>query len=177
MTHVPAPDGAPLPPDDLSRNLVVGRAEDDALPHIGLAGDSYTILVSGEDTGGQFTLIDMLVPPGGGPPPHRHDFEETFTVLEGAIEVTFRGETVTLSAGQTANIPANAPHRFTNAGDATAHLLCTCSPAGQDAFFLQVGDRLPSRDAHAPKPTDEALSARGAKVGELAALYRTEMLT
>jgi quercetin dioxygenase-like cupin family protein len=27
-------------------------------------------------------VIDMHVPPGGGPPPHRHDFEEMFTVLE-----------------------------------------------------------------------------------------------
>ena len=176
MTHVPAPDASPLPPDDLDRKLTVARADDDALPHIGLAGDSYTILLSGEDTGGQFTLIDMLVPAGGGPPPHRHDFEETFTVLEGEIEVTFRDETLTLSAGQTANIPANAPHRFTNAGQTTAHLLCTCSPAGQEAFFLQVGDRLPSRGAHAPKPTEADLAARRAKVGELAPLYRTEFI-
>jgi len=36
-------------------------------------------------------LIDMLVPRGGGPPPHRHDFEETFVVLEGEIDATFRG--------------------------------------------------------------------------------------
>jgi hypothetical protein len=34
----------------------------------------------------------MLVPPGGGPPPHRHDFEEMFTILDGEIELTFRGE-------------------------------------------------------------------------------------
>jgi mannose-6-phosphate isomerase-like protein (cupin superfamily) len=38
------------------------------------------------------------VPPGGGPLPHRHDFEETFVVLAGEIEVTFRGETSTLRA-------------------------------------------------------------------------------
>ena len=64
--------------------LTVARPdEDQSLPHIGLVGDTYTILVTGRDTEGKYTLIDMHVPPGGGPPPHRHDFEEMFTVLDG----------------------------------------------------------------------------------------------
>jgi len=32
----------------------------------------------------------MHVPPGGGPPPHRHDFEEMFTVLDGEVQMTTR---------------------------------------------------------------------------------------
>ncbi len=108
---------APVPPDDLSRELTVARPDhDQSLPHIGLVGDTYTILVTGEDTAGKYTLIDMHVPPGGGPPPHRHDFEEMFTVLDGEVQVTFRGETLVARAGETINVPANAPHAFTNAG-------------------------------------------------------------
>src|SRR5271165_6365751 len=85
----------PIPPDDPSRRLTVARPdEDQGLPHIGLVGDTYTILVTGEETAGKYTLIDMYVPPGGGPPPHRHDFEEMFTVLDGEILVTFRGHAV-----------------------------------------------------------------------------------
>ena len=81
----------PIPPDDLSRRLTIARPdEDQGLPHIGLVGDTYTILVAGQDTAGKYTLIDMHVPPGGGPPPHRHDFEEMFTVLSGEVRVTFR---------------------------------------------------------------------------------------
>src|SRR5712672_4096951 len=108
-----------VPPDDLQRNLALARPnEDQNLPHIGLAGDTYTILLTGEDTAGRYCLIDMLVPPGGGPPPHRHDFEEMFTVLEGEVELTFRGERLVARAGETVNVPANAPHAFTNTGDA-----------------------------------------------------------
>ena len=67
----------PIPPDDLSRGLTIARPdEDQGLPHIGLVGDTYTILVAGQDTACKYTLIDMHIPPGGGPPPHRHDFEE-----------------------------------------------------------------------------------------------------
>jgi mannose-6-phosphate isomerase-like protein (cupin superfamily) len=93
-----------LPPDDPQRNLAVARPDDDsALPHVGVVGDTYTILLSGKDTGGRYCLIDMHVPPGGGPPPHRHDFEESFTILEGEIEVTFRGKQSVLRTGETAH--------------------------------------------------------------------------
>ncbi|MEA3163432.1 MAG: hypothetical protein QOE88_1250, partial [Verrucomicrobiota bacterium] len=83
----------PIPPDDLKRDLAIARPNaDQSLPHIGLVGDTYTILPSGQDTGGRYCLVDMHIPPGGGPPPHRHDFEESFTILEGEIVATFRGE-------------------------------------------------------------------------------------
>jgi hypothetical protein len=53
-----------VPPDDLRRKLTAARAESgENIPHIGLAGDTYTILLTGKDTAGQFCLIDMHVPP------------------------------------------------------------------------------------------------------------------
>ncbi|HEX7565482.1 MAG TPA: cupin domain-containing protein, partial [Bradyrhizobium sp.] len=80
MTNTSAPRAA-LPPDDASRKLTVANPDDAAMGHISVAGGTYTILVTGKDTGGRYCLIDMLIPPGGGPPPHRHDFEEMFTIL------------------------------------------------------------------------------------------------
>ena len=55
-----------IPPGDLSRSLVASRSADQNLPHIGLLGDPYTILLTGKDTAGRFSLIDMHIPPGGG---------------------------------------------------------------------------------------------------------------
>src|SRR6202050_3691881 len=147
---------SPIPPDDPSRGRTVARPdEDQSLPHIGLVGDTYTILVTGHDTAGRYTLIDMHVPPGGGPPPHRHDFEEMFTILEGEIELTFRGVSAVARAGETINVPANAPHVFRNVSDRPARLLCLCSPAGQEAFFKEVGVPVAHR-TRAPPPLDEA---------------------
>ena len=168
---------APVPPDDLSRKLTVARPDDDqTLPHIGLVGDTYTILVTGEDTAGKYTLIDMHVPPGGGPPPHRHDFEEMFTVLDGEVLLTFRGQQSVARAGETVNVPANAPHAFTNASGRPARLLCMCSPAGQEEFFLEVGQRVGTR-TEAPAKLDEAAQAAFvAKARALAPQYRTELL-
>jgi quercetin dioxygenase-like cupin family protein len=166
-----------LPPDDLQRHLALARPnEDQSLPHIGLAGDTYTILLTGADTSGRYCLIDMLVPPGGGPPPHRHDFEEMFSILEGEIEVTFRGLPSILRTGETANIPANAPHHFRNVSQRTARLLCLCSPAGQEEFFLSVGVPVASRTTPSPQLDQTAQDALKAKAEALAPQYRTEFL-
>jgi quercetin dioxygenase-like cupin family protein len=173
----PTPPAASIPPDDLRRDLVVARPEEDeTLPHFGVVGDTYTILLTGEDTGGRYTLIDMFVPPGGGPPPHRHDFEEMFTVIEGEIELTFRGVTAVARAGDTANVPANAPHAFTNASDRPARLLCMCSPPGQEEFFAQVGVPVATRTTTPPKLDEEAQEAFIAKAVALSPRYRTELL-
>ncbi len=166
----------PLPPDDLERPLVVARPDADTLPHIGLVGDTYTILLSGNDTDGRYCLIDMHIPPGGGPPPHRHDFEESFILLEGEIEATFRGEKSVLGVGETVNIPANAPHQFTNASQQPARLLCLCSPAGQEEFFREVGIPVASRTTPPPPLDAAAQAAFKAKSEALAPKYRTELL-
>ncbi len=162
----------PIPPDDPSRTLT--HANPDTLPHIGLVGDTYTVLLAAKDTAGKYCLIDMHIPPGGGPPPHRHDFEETFTVLTGEIEATFRGAKATVKAGETIHIPANAPHQFRNAADQPARLLCICAPAGQEDFFAQLGVPVKTRTTPPPKPNPEAQAEFKTKAQALAPKYKTE---
>lgn len=168
-------DRSPLPADDASRTSTLAQADGD-LRHVSVVGDTYTILLDGTQTANRTCLIDMHVPKGGGPPPHRHDFEETFTVLEGEIEATFRGEKTTVRAGETLHIPANAPHSFTNAAEAPARLLCTCSPSGQEEFFLFIGKLVPTRTSPPPPMSEEEKAASMKLAGELAPKYRTEMI-
>jgi quercetin dioxygenase-like cupin family protein len=168
---------SPIPADDADRKLKFAKPDsDDQLPHIGVVGDTYTIILTGEDTAGRLCLIDMHVPPGGGPPPHRHDFEETFAVLEGELEVTFRGAKSVVRAGQTIHVPANAPHQFHNASDKPVRMLCTCSPAGQEKFFLEVGVPVATRTTPPPWLDEVAQAAFVAKAKSLATKYRTELL-
>ncbi len=168
---------APIPADDPKRKLKLAKPDlADQLPHIGVVGDTYTIILTGEDTAGRLCLIDMYVPPGGGPPPHRHDFEETFAVLEGELEVTFRGVNSVVRAGETIHVPANAPHQFHNASDKPARMLCTCSPAGQENFFVEVGVAVATRTTAPPKLDKAGQGAFIAKAKSLAAKYRTELL-
>jgi quercetin dioxygenase-like cupin family protein len=166
-----------LAPDDLKRTLSFAQPDNDRdVEHIGLVGDTYTVTVSGKDTAGRFCVIDMHIPPGGGPPPHRHDFEETFIVLDGEIEATFRGKKSVVRAGDTVNIPANAPHQFHNTSSNATRLLCICSPAGQEKFFKEVGVKVATRTTPPPKLSPEEQEAFMKKALALAPQYRTEFL-
>ena len=176
MANETAMQGGGIPADDLARAFVIAAGNDESRPHIGLVGDTYTVLLSGKDTAGRFCLIDMHIPPGGGPPPHRHDFEESFILLEGEMEATFRGKKATVKAGEILHIPANAPHQFHNVSDKDVRLLCICSPAGQEEFFEQVGVRVATRTTAPPKLDAEGEAAFRAKAGALAAKYKTEFL-
>jgi quercetin dioxygenase-like cupin family protein len=165
-----------IPPDDPNRQLTVADPNDARLRHVSVAGGTYTILLSGAETAGRYCLIDMLVPDGRGPPPHRHDFEEMFTLLDGELEFTFRGETQTVRAGSTVNIPANAPHAFKNISGKMARMLCLCAPAGQEELFMAVGFLVDSRTAPPPKVSAEAQAEKGKLLAMLLPKYRTEIL-
>jgi quercetin dioxygenase-like cupin family protein len=176
-TNSPQQPVSAIPPDDPRRKLAIAQPDiDQTIPHIGVVGDTYTILLTGKETAGRFCLIDMHIPPGGGPPPHRHDFEETFTVLEGELDVAFRGAKRVVGAGVTINVPANAPHQFHNSSFQPARMLCICSPAGQEEFFLEVGLPVATRTTPPPKLDDAAQAAFIAKAVALAPKYRTELL-
>ena len=86
-------DNAPaaIPADDHRRTLTVANSDSADLRHISIGGGTYTVLVDGTQSAGRYCLIDMFVPPDSGPPPHRHDFEEMFTLLEGELAFTIPG--------------------------------------------------------------------------------------
>lgn len=167
---------APLPADNLSRSLALAQVDSASAQHIGLVGDTYTITVAGKDTGDRFCVIDMHVPPGGGPGPHRHDFEETFILLEGELEVTFRGKKSIVGVGSTINIPSNAPHQFHNSSSRPVRMICICSPAGNDRFFQEIGVPVASRTTPPPPMDGKQMAEFVAKARAIAPKYRTELL-
>jgi len=167
----------PIPPDDHTRSLMFAQPDRDGeLTHIGLVGDTYTVTVAGKDTENRFCVIDMHVPPGGGPGPHRHNYEETFVVLDGEIEATFRGDQSTIRAGETINIPSNAPHHFHNASSQPARLLCICAPAGIENFFMAVGVPVATRTTPPPPLKETEMAEFIQKARALAPQYHTEIL-
>ncbi|GAB3548323.1 cupin domain-containing protein [Spirosoma fluminis] len=139
---------------------------------ISVVGGTYRILVSGEETGGAFATIDMLIPPGGGPGPHAHaDFEESFYVLDGEIEVKSEFGHYTATKGSFINIPkGGVVHAFRNKTQQTAQLLCTVVPAGLERFFEEIGQPVAAGQFLSPPHFDEAtikkLQATAAKYGQ-----------
>jgi len=110
-----------------------------------IAGGEYRLLISGEETGGNYAVIEMNVPPGGGPNPHAHpDMQEMFYVVEGEVEFrTDSGKTLT-GKGGFINIPLGGGiHAFKNLSDQPAKLLCTVVPSGLEKMFKEVSGKSP----------------------------------
>ena len=96
--------------------------------------------IAPEQTGGEYALIEGLVPSGHMPPPHiHHDFAEGFFVLEGEVTVyTSAGEQVLLP-GQAANVPAGEAHTFRVTSSGPARMLAVSTPGGLAQLFRDAG--------------------------------------
>src|SRR5262252_4472948 len=125
---------------------------------VSLVGDVYRFLATGEDANGKYALIEALVGPGGGPPPHVHGREEEgFYVLEGEITFTINGERVVAKAGTFANMPVGTPHSFKNESHKPAKMLISLAPAGLEKMFFEVGVPLAEGATTALPPTKEEI--------------------
>ena len=122
-------------------------------PSISVVGDTYRIIVDGEQTNNAYSLVDMLIPTKGGPPPHSHaTFQEAFYIIEGEIEVRTKEKKYAATKGSYINIPFNGPvHKFTNKTDKIAHILCLITPAGMEKMFTEIGKPV-AADAFLPPP-------------------------
>ncbi len=138
---------------------------------LSVTGGNYRILTSGAQTGGAFATIEMLVPPGGGPPPHAHpDFHETFYVVDGEVEVKSEAGTYVAKKGAYVVIPMGGViHSFKNKTDNLANLLCTVVPSGLEEMFLAVGKPVQPGEFLPPPPPPDAAAME--KITALAAQY------
>jgi quercetin dioxygenase-like cupin family protein len=105
-----------------------------------VVGDTYTLKVTSDRTGGRLGMIEASVPAGGGPPPHVHAAEdEAFYVLEGELEFLGGERTFRAGPGSFVFIPRGTLHRFRNVGYGHARALVVFTPGGFEAFFAAVG--------------------------------------
>jgi mannose-6-phosphate isomerase-like protein (cupin superfamily) len=125
---------------------------------VALVGDVYRFLATGEDTNGKYALIEALVGPGGGPPPHVHSREEEgFYILEGEITFTINRERVVATAAMFANMTVGTPHSFKNESNKPAKMLVSVAPAGLEKMFFEVGVPLAEGATTALPPTKEEI--------------------
>jgi quercetin dioxygenase-like cupin family protein len=97
------------------------------------------VLLRSEETGGQVSVTEIVVPPhSSGPPLHAHDFDETFYVLEGELVVQVQDALMTKGAGELAFAPRNVAHALANHGGAPARYALVCTPAGFERHWARI---------------------------------------
>ncbi len=129
-----------------------------------VATDVTTIKASGENTSGKLLVLEVTVPPGGGPPVlHRHEHSEVFLFQEGEFEVStvdedYTPDMVRVGAGDTLSIPSMVWHNFKNIGETPGKFTAVHSPAVMEDFMREIGRQID--DAHHPPAPDGPPSDR-----------------
>jgi len=132
----------------------VNEASSGLLRAVGAAdGDAYWFLgtlmiikATGEDTGGAFSLLEQLAPPGFGPPLHIHHREdEPFWVLEGRVRFRCGDREFVMEGGGYVFLPKGIPHAFRIEGSTPARLMQMTLPPGFERIVQEIGVPAPAR--------------------------------
>ena len=128
---------------------------------LSVLGERITLKITGEDTGGGLSIVEIATPPQAGPPLHVHHREdEGLYVAEGMYEIRVGGRMIPAPPGTCVFLPREVPHTYTNVGYRTGRLLATITPAGFEGFFEEL-----SRRALGPSPDRETLRAIAQQYG------------
>lgn len=142
--------------------------------HSKLFVDTFSVLLSGDETEGQFGVFTSTCPPGDIIPTHRHDdTHETFYVLDGAIRLFLQqrdGEKVSqvLRTGDFGFVPAGIPHAYRI--EEPTRLMGVCS-GGFERFFQAMGTLVDDPQADTPPFVPD-----GPRMGAAAQRYNMEFL-
>lgn len=112
-----------------------GRAKDLAKERFYVLGETLAPMLT-NDMGSAVEIFDTSGPAGGGPPTHRHAWEEIYVVTKGVLDVTVDGKTTRVGPGGFAHVPANTAHRYHTVED--AEFLTIVTKGNASKFFRQV---------------------------------------
>jgi quercetin dioxygenase-like cupin family protein len=125
---------------------------------LSVVGERLTVLASAKQTEG-YEIFLQQGDVGQGPPPHSHDWDESFYVISGEVEFGYGGEAMLAKPGTLVHLPAGTTHwfRFATKGE----MVSMTSREGASAFFIDVDAKVP----HGDKPDIEKLGAVAADHG------------
>jgi quercetin dioxygenase-like cupin family protein len=102
-------------------------------------GEPVEVLVPGEMTAGRSATLTQVSPPGGGPPPHSHTYEdETFFVLEGEYEFLADGQWLKAEPARAIQAMRGSVHTFRNVGAAPGKMLVFVTPSGMEKYLEEI---------------------------------------
>ena len=109
---------------------------------LNVLGMPLTMLCEASDTNGSWSLFEEEVPLGMGPPPHRHDWDEAYYILDGEIDFVIEGDTVTSKRGDFNYLPRGTIHGFKGSSDSPARVLIFAAPAHGSEFFHELSEQI-----------------------------------
>ncbi|CAM6128337.1 unnamed protein product [Calypogeia fissa] len=150
----------------LSSNVnMIGPDEGITLWAVGVL---VTLKALSNETGGAYSLSEVIVPPGLGPPTHMHTREEeTFYMINGELIWNVGSKSFHATNGCFVHLPRNVPHSFINVSKKPAKMVVTYAPGGFEQFYLKVGELVSNPSAPGePSPTTPDLMKKAMTIAE-----------
>jgi mannose-6-phosphate isomerase-like protein (cupin superfamily) len=126
-----------------------------------------------EQTGGAYSLFEVVAQPGVGSPSHvQHREDESFYVLEGEYEFIVEGRILRLVTGALLYVPRGTLHAHRNVGEGVGRMLVSQTPGGlHERFFEEIGKK--RRDGFASPVYEHQQDVE--RIARIAAEYGIEM--
>jgi quercetin dioxygenase-like cupin family protein len=161
--------------EDIAASRAFGLEDGEGEARWWLGVSLTTIKATGKETGGHYTLVEVLEPEGEEAPLHvHHNEDEAFWVLEGELTFQVGDETIKASPGSFLFGPRDIPHRYT-VDSGPARMLFVLSPAGFEEFIYATSE--PARERTLPPPPEGPPSeAEMEQLGAVARHYGCELL-
>jgi quercetin dioxygenase-like cupin family protein len=118
---------------------------------LSVLGTEVRFLCEAVDTRQAWSLMEVTLPMGSGPPPHRHDWDEAYFVTAGEVEFTVGEERFSAKAGDFVYTPGGVVHGFRGVSNLDARVLIFDVPAHAGAFFKRVDREVEELPRDLPK--------------------------
>lgn len=145
-------------------------SRDDSTAYRFLDTLSY-VRISGDETAGRCSIVEMQLREGHAPPMHVHqEADETIHVLEGMVTAHTANTTRSVSAGESIVFPRGESHSLV--ADEQSIIVASSTPAGFEEFLTAVGQ--PTQDEAIPTdpPSEDAIG----RVNALAQEHEIEIV-
>lgn len=102
-------------------------------------GEACFIRISAEQTGGMYSVVEIISQPGDGTPLHVHANEDEYAlVLEGTARIAYGDQIIDAVEGDSLLLKRGVPHAWGNRTDQPMRLLMTCTPGGIESVLPLV---------------------------------------
>ncbi len=108
------------------------------VPPLNVLGTQVRFLCEGSRTRSAWSLMEVTLPQGSGPPPHHHSWDEAYFVIAGEVQFNVGGESFSATAGAFVYTPGDVVHGFSGASLQPARVLIFDAPAHAGIFFKRV---------------------------------------
>jgi len=128
----------------VKESSVFGRGRQSLDRTVWYSGWLMTFLATGEETEGQFALIEAVARKGNVPPRHIHHWEEeSFYVLDGEMTVSVGDRTIKATPGTMVCLPRDVAHSFAIESE-QLRMLILLTPAGLERWFKEFSVPAPA---------------------------------